>query len=238
MIDLHAHILPGLDDGPATPEAAVEMARVAVASGTRAIATTCHVGYMHGLGPDEIGSAREALRERLAREGVELELLAGGEVAPDRLPDLDDAALRALTLGGGRYVLLECPFGPVDGPMDRLVADLQSRGFGVLLAHPERSATFQRDPDRLAGLVERGALAQVTTGSFAGTFGEIPRRAAVTMLERGLVQVLASDAHDARHRPPDLRAVDGAIDAAQLEWMTVAVPEAIVSGGALPLRSS
>lgn len=236
MIDLHAHILPALDDGPATMNAAVEMARVAATSGTRAIATTCHVGYVHGLGPAEIGAGREELRARLAREGVELELLAGGEVAPDRLPDLDDDALRALALGGGPYVLLECPFTPVDGAMDMMVADLQGRGFGVLLAHPERSPTFQRAPERLAALVERGALAQVTTGSFAGDFGETPRRAAVAMLQKGIVHVLASDAHDATFRRPDLRAVGDGFDAAQLEWMTEAAPAAVVAGSPLPER--
>jgi protein-tyrosine phosphatase len=236
MIDLHAHILPGLDDGPPTIEDALVMARAAADAGTRAVATTCHVNHFSGLGPGEIGAGRAALAERLADEGVELDLLPGGEVAHERLPDLDDEDLRRLALGGGPYVLLECPFTPVDGLMDPIVADLQRRGFRVLLAHPERSATFQRDPARLAALVERGALAQVTAGSFTGDFGETPRRAALTMLERGIVHVLASDAHDAVHRPPDLRAVGGSVDAAQVEWMTQAAPAAIVAGRDLPER--
>jgi protein-tyrosine phosphatase len=238
MIDLHAHILPGLDDGPDSLDDAVEMAAVAVAAGTRAIATTCHINRLFGLGPDQLRAARTALSRRLAEERVELELLPGGEVAPDRLPDLDDETLRGLTLGGGPYVLLECPFSPVDGQMEALVADLQERGFGVLLAHPERSPTFTSDPSRLAALVERGALAQVTTGSLTGDFGEVPRRAAATMLRQGLVHVLASDAHDAVFRPPDLRAAG--LDDAQHEWLTRAVPAAIVSGGPLPdpIRSS
>jgi protein-tyrosine phosphatase len=236
MIDLHAHILPALDDGPPSIEAAVEMARIAAASGTGAIATTCHVNHLSGLGPGEIGAGREALAGRLAEEGVDLELLAGGEVAPERLPDLDDETLQGLALGGGPYVLLECPFAPVGGAMDLMVADVHGRGFGVLLAHPERSPTFQREPARLAALIEHGALAQVTTGSFAGDFGETPRRAAMTMLEQGIVHVLASDAHDAVHRHPDLRAVGGAVDDEQLDWMTQAAPAAIVAGRALPER--
>jgi protein-tyrosine phosphatase len=121
-----------------------------------------------------------------------------------------------------------------------MVADLQQRGFGVLLAHPERSPAFQRDRAQLARLVERGALAQVTTGSLTGDFGEIPRQAAAAMLHHGLVHVLASDAHDAVHRGPDLHAADGVLDEAQVEWMTTAVPAAIVAGRRLPerLRSS
>jgi protein-tyrosine phosphatase len=236
VIDLHAHILPGLDDGPATPEAAVAMARAAVAAGTRALATTSHVNHGFGLGPAELGAARAALAERLAAEGVELELLAGGEIAPERLPDLDDDALRALALGGGPHVLLECPFSPVGAGMDMMVADLQRRGFGVVLAHPERSPSFMREPERLAVLVERGALAQVTTGSLAGRFGERVRRAAEDMLRRGLLHVLASDAHDAVHRPPDLRAAGDALDERQAEWMTSAAPAAILAGRPLPER--
>jgi protein-tyrosine phosphatase len=233
VIDLHAHILPGLDDGPATPEAAVEMARAAVSAGTRAIATTCHVNHVFGLGPAELAAARAALAERLAAEGVELELLAGGEIAPERLPDLDDEALRALALGGGPYVLLECPLSPTGAALDMMVADLQRRGFGVLLAHPERSPSLIRSPDLLATLVERGAVAQVTTGSLTGAFGETVRGAAQTMLERGLVHVLASDAHDARHRSPELA---GVLDGPQAEWMTAAAPAAIVEGRPLPER--
>ena len=236
MIDLHAHLLPGLDDGPPTTDAALAMARAAVAAGTRAVATTSHIAYAHGLGPDDLVPARAALAERLAREGIALELLAGGEIAPDRLADLDDEALRALALGGGPYVLLECPFTPVGAAMRLMVDDLHRRGFGVLLAHPERSPSFQRDAALLAGLVDRGALAQVTTGSLTGAFGEIPRRTALTMVERGIAHVLASDAHDAVHRPPDMHAADAVVGEAQAEWMTTAAPAAIVAGRPLPER--
>jgi protein-tyrosine phosphatase len=236
MIDLHAHILPGLDDGPPTTDAALAMARAAAAAGTRALATTSHVGHIHGLGPAELVPARATLAARLAEAGIELELLAGGEIAPDKLPDLDDDALRALALGGGPYVMLECPFWPVGAGLDLMVADVHRRGFGVLLAHPERSPSFQRNPSLLAALVERGALAQVTTGSLIGGFGDIPRRTAVAMLEQGLVHVLASDAHDAVRRPPDLHAADSVLDSEQAAWMTAAAPAALVAGRPLPER--
>jgi protein-tyrosine phosphatase len=235
MIDLHSHILPELDDGPPTVEEALEMARTAVAAGTKAIATTSHIGYHYTVEPGDIARARAALAERLAAEEIELELLAGGEIAPERLPQLDDDALRALALGGGPYVLFECPFAPI-ADMETMAADLQRRGFGVLLAHPERSPSFQRDLGLLSALVERGALAQVTTGSLTGGFGDIPRRAALAMLQQGLVHVLASDAHSAHHRGPDLRAIGDALDPDQHEWMTSAAPAAIVAGTPLPPR--
>jgi protein-tyrosine phosphatase len=235
MIDLHAHILPGLDDGPPSVEEAIAMARAASAAGTRALATTTHVDHRWAVSPADLAAAREALAARLKESGVELELLAGGEIAPARLADLDDEALRGFSLGGGPYVLLECPLSQGDAGLDHMVADLQRRGFGVLLGHPERSPALQRDPRRLAALTALGALGQVTTGSLAGAFGQVVQRAATAMLEQGLVHVLSSDAHDAVRRPPDLRAA-GALDAAQHAWMTVEAPAAIVAGRPLPER--
>jgi protein-tyrosine phosphatase len=235
MIDLHAHILPGLDDGPQSLEEAIAMARVASAAGTRALATTSHVEHRFALSPADLATARDALAQHLAEAGIELELLAGGEIAPERLADLDDEALRGLTLGGGPYVLLECPLSTGDSGLGHMVADLQRRGFGVLLGHPERSPTFLRDPGRLAALTARGTLAQVTTGSLAGAFGQVVQRAATAMLEQGLVHVLASDAHDAVRRAPDLRIPD-LLDEAQHTWMTGDAPAAIVAGRPLPER--
>ena len=233
MIDLHAHILPTLDDGPRTTEAALAMARAAVAAGTRAIATTSHIEHTFNVVPEQIVGARDVLAARLADEGIELELLAGGEIGPDRLPELGDDDLRALALGGGPYVLLECSLATTGPPMDALVDDLHERGFEVLLAHPERSPSFQRDPDLLAGLVEQGALAQVTAGALTGQFGGLPQRTAEAMIRDGLVHVLASDTHDAVHRPPALDA-DGLLTRVEHEWMTSAVPEAIVTGRPVP----
>ncbi len=235
MIDLHAHILPALDDGPQSDAEAVALARAAVANGTRAIATTSHVNRGFGLQPDDLAGARTALAALLRAEGVPLELLAGGEIAHRRLPELTDDDLRAFALGGGPFVLLECPLAGSDD-LTPLVDDLHDRGFRVLLGHPERSPAFQRDPDRLARLVAGGALAQVTTGAFIGDFGPIAQRTALDMVERELVHVLASDTHDRVHRPPDLTAADDLLGRVQREWMAAAVPGAIVAGEPLPDR--
>jgi protein-tyrosine phosphatase len=242
VIDLHIHILPGLDDGPASDDAALAMARAAVGLGTQSVATTSHVDAGYGLRGAELAAAREALTARLDAEGIPLRLLQGGEIAAERLPLLDDDALAALTLGGGGTLLLECPFAPVGGAMEPMVADLRRRGFDVLLGHPERSPTFQRDPRRLERLVELGAIAQVTAGSLAGAFGSLVSRTAVVMLEAGLLHVIASDAHDTTRRTPDLHVAAEALtqrygDAGeQLAWMTEAAPAAIVDGRPLPKR--
>jgi protein-tyrosine phosphatase len=242
VIDLHAHILPGLDDGPPDLEGSVALAKAALADGTRVLAATSHIDSTFGLRAAELAAARAMVRDRLASHAIPLEVVQGGEVSPARLASLGDDDLDSLTLGDGPWVLLECPFSPVASAMDLMVADLHRRGFRVLLAHPERSPAFQREPARLARLVERGALAQVTAGSFAGDFGSGVRGSALELLQQGLVHVLASDAHDHRQRPPDLSHAIAILRrrfgdvAAQVEWMTERLPAAILAGGRLPDR--
>ena len=242
MIDLHAHILPGLDDGPVDLESSAALAEAAVAAGTRVMAATSHVNLGFELSPAELAAARERVVARLAADGIPLEVVQGGEISPNRLGALSDADLRALTLGGGSWVLLECPFSPAAAGMELMVADLHERGFGVLLAHPERSPSFQLQPALLAALVERGALGQVNSASLTGEFGDAARRAAFAMVEQGLVHVLASDAHHAVQRPPGaapglaaLRERFGRVGALG-EWMTEEVPAAILAGRPVPER--
>jgi protein-tyrosine phosphatase len=242
VIDLHAHILPGVDDGPDSLEESVALARAAVAAGTRVLAATSHVSHMFPCDPAIFPERLADVRRALEAEGVPLDVVAGGELAPSRLVDLDQAALRALSLGGGPYLLVECPFSPVSAELEPLVFELQQAGWRVLLAHPERSAAFHRAPDRLARLVDGGALVQVTAGSLAGQFGETARRFSLDLLRDELVHVLASDAHDAIDRPPGQTAglaraerELGGIDALA-EWLTEDVPAAILSGDALPPR--
>ncbi len=242
VIDLHAHVLPGLDDGPASLDEAAEMAAAAVAQGTRVMAATSHINRGFGLQPAELGAARAGLRERLATDGIGLDVVQGGEIALSRAPELTDDELHGLTLGGSRWLLLECPLSPRSAFMDPVVTDLRSRGFEILLAHPERSPTFMRQPGPLEQLIGIGALAQVTASAFTGDFGDIVRRAAFSMLERGLVHVLASDGHSPDHRPPDLRGALGVLErryddgAEQFEWMAAHAPGALLAGEPLPPR--
>jgi protein-tyrosine phosphatase len=242
VIDLHAHILPRVDDGPDSIEEAVELARASVDAGTRVLAATSHVSHMFPIDPGVFPARLAEVREALQDVEVPLELVSGGELAPSRVGDLDDDALRALSLGGGPYLLVECPFSPVSAELEPLVFELQQRGWRILLAHPERSAAFHRAPERLARLVDRGALVQVTAGSLTGQFGQTARRFSVSALQDGLVHVLASDAHDATDRPPGMTA--GLVAAerdlpgigAQAEWLTEEVPAAILAGDELPPR--
>ncbi|MGQ9533327.1 MAG: tyrosine-protein phosphatase [Desulfotomaculales bacterium] len=273
MTDLHVHLLPGLDDGPADTAAAVALLGALVAEGVRAAVATPHVvrglyeprpetvraaldllgraaqaaglEVVPALGMPDRG-AREAATERAtgggAATGVEsghrsgatqrgkevlrrgilpseshLDFGAGGlakfpvvvaAAAEYRLePDLPEYLARtgALTIGG-RFLLLEWPFESVPGYTDRVVFELQLAGYVPVLAHPERNTVVQRRPELVLRRVERGVLVQVTAASFLGVFGSRARGAAEWLLRAGAVHVVASDAHDARERPPYLAA--------------------------------
>jgi protein-tyrosine phosphatase len=242
VIDLHTHVLPGLDDGPASMDASFVLARAAVAAGTTTMVATPHIDYAFEVDPAEVGAAVERLQAELTGNGVDLTLRAGGEIATTRLPDLSAAELDLLHLGDGPYLLLETPHGIEQPGFDSYLFELRLQGLDMVLAHPERCPTFQRDPDGVARLVGAGALSAVTASSLSGKFGRTVREVAFTLLERGLVHALVSDAHDIRRRPPDLTTGFAAAEeripgiSAELDWLVNDAPEAILSGRPLPPR--
>jgi protein-tyrosine phosphatase len=182
------------------------------------------------------------MRELYAREGLELRLLPGAEITAGEAARLDDAALAALSLGGGPYLLIESPFEPIGPELERTLASLRERGHGVVLAHPERCPAFLDRPQRLRALVDAGMLCSVTAGALAGRFGAASRWFALELLRDGLAHSVDSDAHDAARRPPGLR--EGlAAAAAQLPglerlvpWLAETMPDAILNGDPLPPR--
>jgi protein-tyrosine phosphatase len=240
MIDLHCHILFGLDDGPADLDATMELARTAAAAGTRTIAATPHIRDDHPFDLALIATRTAEVNRALRREGVSLEVVTGGELALSKAPELDDEQLRSIALGGGPTLLVESPYTHATDLLEQQLFDLQLRGFRLLLAHPERSPSFLSDVRRLGRLVDRGIACSVTAASLTGRFGRTVRRFSVQMLREGLVHDIASDAHDAVGRTPDLaaglRAVEeelpDALDA--LDWFTVEAPAAMLAGDALP----
>lgn len=217
------------------------MARAAVAWGIRTLAATSHIDHQYMVDPLSIPIRTQRLRELIDAEGIPLELVKGGEVALHRLLELSDEQLRAVHLGSGRHILLEPPFAAPVPSLDNLLFDLQARGHGVLIAHPERCMATS-NPDRAAELVDRGALLQVTAASLLGKFGGSVRKTSIAMLERGIVHVLASDAHGAQSRSMDLaRALEHVEKeipgiSAHREYLTETVPAAILAGEPLPAR--
>ncbi|HEV7751668.1 MAG TPA: CpsB/CapC family capsule biosynthesis tyrosine phosphatase [Baekduia sp.] len=240
VIDLHCHILPGIDDGPADLEEAVALARATVEAGIDTVVATPHVSSRYPNRPEGVHRALEGLHTALQEADVPLTVLPGAEIALDQLADLDDDELRALALGGGPYLLLEAPLSASAGDAEPLLRSAVQRGFRVLLGHPERSPQFQRDPTQLQHLAGAGVLMSLTAGSLSGEFGDRARRLSVRAFREGLVHNLASDMHDVRRRPPGIAgpvaaATDlGAEVTAQLPWLAGAVPAAILDGGRLP----
>jgi protein-tyrosine phosphatase len=244
MIDIHCHILPGLDDGAHDLDASVAIARLAAADGTRTMVATPHLREDFPFPIEQIAERTALVNSRLAADGVDLRVVEGAEVAISRLSYLDDATLAALTLGESTSVLVESPYQQATDTLEDALFNVQLRGFTPVLAHPERSPSFMSDPDRLARLVERGLLCSVTSASMAGKFGRTVQRFVRLLFERGLVHDVASDAHDIRARAPGLTAGFRVLDrdlpglAAQMDWYASAAPAAMLAGDPLPERPS
>jgi protein-tyrosine phosphatase len=234
LIDLHSHVLPGIDDGAADLAEALEICRAAAADGIEILAATPHVRHDHPTTPEQMASALAAVR---AVAGDTVALLPGGELDIAEL-DRPVEELRRFGLAGNPgYLLVETPYHgwPLDIGVrfDRLLA----AGITPVLAHPERSPDVQQRPELVAGLVAAGALVQVTAASVDGRFGRVPQRSVRRLLDDGLVHVIASDAHAASVRAIGLTAAARAIGDARLAgWLTVGVPRAIVDGGTVPPR--
>jgi protein-tyrosine phosphatase len=231
MIDLHSHVLPGIDDGPETIEGSLELARAAGALGTGVLVATPHVSWSYPNDADTIVPLVENLNARLEQEGVALEVQAGAEIAMTRLVDIPSGELSRLHLGDGPWLLVEPPFAPTVTGLEALISDLQRRGHRILIAHPERCQAFHRDPGMLRELVSQGILTSITAGSLVGSFGSEVRRFAMMMAREGLFHNVASDTHDTVRRPPGIAAE---LHQAGLEplkdWLTEEVPAAILRG--------
>jgi protein-tyrosine phosphatase len=240
LVDLHSHILPGVDDGAPDIETSIAMARTAVADGIRMMVATPHVSFEYELEPSDLGRRVGELNLALARSGVPLAVVPGGEIALTRLAALEPDALRMLSLGAGPYLLVETPYAGAAPFLEDVLFDLDLGGFRTILAHPERCAMFDDDRDRLARLVERGVLCSVNAGSMAGQFGRRVRDFTVHLFREGLVHNVASDAHDDEIRRAELSWGFERLDAElpgiaeQASWFTDGAPSAIVVGGQVP----
>ena len=238
MIDLHCHVLPGIDDGPATLDGSIALARAARAAGIDTLVATPHVSAHYPKNePDAIARLVAELDARLREEHIDLRVLPGAELAIVHLPQLDPAALARLGLGGGEWLLVEPPFVPVAPGLERLLLDLLEQGRKLVLAHPERCPVFHRDRAMLESLADAGVLLSITAGSLVGRFGGEVRRFALELARDGLLHNVTSDAHDCEQRAPGLAGELREAGLAPLaDWLTRDVPGAILSGAEIPPR--
>jgi protein-tyrosine phosphatase len=241
-VDLHAHVLPGIDDGPADAEQALAMLRAAATAGIGTIAATPHLrSDFPDVHVDELARRCKALQEVCAREAIEIRIVSGAEVSLVWALEASDAQLALATYDQhGTDLLIETPTFNVVG-LESLLYQLRAKGLRVTLAHPERNVEFQRDPSRLVDLIRQGVLLQVN----AETLLELARRSAEHRLGRylcteGLVHALASDGHRATSWRPVTRLADAVRTAVELvgperaRWMTQTAPAAIIAGTEVP----
>lgn len=209
MIDIHCHLLPGIDDGPKSLEDSLAMARHAADAGITKIVATPHITpgrYDNSL--DTIQPVFENLKFTIKEQKIPLELSFAAEIRfdpvimdlvnNDELPVLGEYE-------GERLILLEFPHSHIPPGSEELIQWLAERGIRVLIAHPERNRSVLGDIEKITPLVKRGCLLQVTGGSLTGVFNDAPRDCAIELLKRGWVSIIASDAHNLRARCPELK---------------------------------
>jgi len=205
MLDLHCHILPGIDDGASDLAVSLAMARMFIDDGVEAVACTPHIlpGLYHNNGP-QIRSAIDQLRLALMESDLTLELVCGSDahITPDFVAKLKSGQI--LSLADSRYVLVEPPHHVLPARLEQFFFEILVAGFVPILTHPERLTWINGQYAVVQRLAEAGIWMQITAGSLTGDFGRGAQYWAERMLDEGIVHLLATDAHDTKRRPPKL----------------------------------
>ncbi len=237
MIDLHSHLLPGVDDGAPDLATSLAMARIAAADGIEVMACTPHIfpGLYENQGP-AIRHAVAALQAHLDEAGIALRLTLGADthIAPDLSLGLRSG--RVPTLHDSRYFLLEPPHHVAPPRLEETVFNLLTAGYVPIITHPERLSWITDQYQTFVELARKGAWLQVTAGSLTGRFGAAPRYWAERLLDEGWVHILATDAHDVHRRLPCLaegqRAAERWVGAAEAHHLVVTRPCGILENSA------
>jgi protein-tyrosine phosphatase len=239
-VELHFHLLPGVDDGPGDLATALDLAREAVADGTGIVVCTPHA---HMIDVAELPDRVRQLRAALAAAGIELEIRAGAELGWEHVSFYDERMLEAVAQGpsGNRWILLEAPL-PGTGELDDFepaAQELCDRGYGLLVGHPERSPAMLGDPEAVDRLIAAGDRIQVNASSLIGYHGERARTAGIEIVRSGRADVLASDAHQPFVRGPALsRAIEvlREHDVTDVDRLASTRPRALLERGIAPAR--
>lgn len=239
MIDIHCHILPGLDDGAQNMEEAIQMARIAYEDGISVIVATPHT--MNGIfinKRDSVLSGVDQLQKALIEEDIDIRILPGSDAHVNHnMLELIHEGMALTVNDNGKYLLLEFPHQLVPPNIPQLVFELKLKGITPIFTHPERNAAIQRDLNIILRLVEQGALTQITANSITGEFGPRVLKCALDMFKCQMAHIIASDAHSTNIRVPALSA---AVRRASeitgqdfAESMVTKIPQAIIDGDML-----
>jgi protein-tyrosine phosphatase len=236
MVDVHCHILPGLDDGAKSIEDSLAMAEDAIADGITHVVGTPHASSAHAFEFARVRAAREELNDKL--EG-RLTLASGCDfhLSHENLSALRKDP-RSYCINQKDYLLVEFSEFSIPPSMDQTLHEIQLMGIHPVITHPERNGILRTHPERLQGWVEKGCYGQITAGSLTGVFGPSAQERAWTWLERGLIHFVASDAHNTGRRPLKLRFAYDAVTKRRNEELARSVflenPLAAFEGRQLP----
>jgi protein-tyrosine phosphatase len=238
MVDLHSHILPGVDDGARSLKESVEVAIAAARDGITVMAATPHVRDDFPTAVATMERLVLELNEALREKGTELQILGGAEIAISSLNALDADELRRFGLGGNpRYLLVEFPYFGWPLSLEAEIWNYEERGIRLVLAHPERNPEVQFDPSMIAPFVAAGALVQLTAASLDGRLGRSNKRTAHRLIAADCAHLIASDAHWPGLRRVGMSSAAAAVGDARLaNWLTHEVPAAIVENSPIPAR--
>jgi protein-tyrosine phosphatase len=201
MIDIHSHILPGIDDGAQSIEDSIEMAKLAVDEGiSKIIATPHHQNGKYINKKQDIIDRVIKLNRVLQNKDIPLEVVPGQEtrIYGELLEDIEKGEI--LTLNNTNYLFIELPSGHVPRYTEKLLFDVQLQGLTPVIVHPERNAEIMENPDKLLNLVKKGSLTQVTAGSITGHFGKKIKKFSLELIEANITHFVASDAHNTSSR--------------------------------------
>jgi protein-tyrosine phosphatase len=239
MVDLHHHLLPGLDDGPADLVTSVAMARAAAADGITHIVATPHASGRYAFDTAVVADRLATLREALAAESIGLTLASGCDFHLS-YENIQDAIAnpRKYTINTTEYLLVELPDHGISTNIDEIFYELRLAGMVPILTHPERNPTLQRDHSRLGAWMRNGMLTQVTTSSILGQMGKPAEQMVRTLLANRWVHFAATDAHNLTTRPPLMQAACEALTqrygADYATRLCVTNPRAVFEGRPLP----
>ncbi len=243
MVDIHCHILPGMDDGAASVEVALEMLRRGAAEGIDAVVLTPHLRSGHGPKQEALHRARFAeLQQAIGEAGLTIKLHLGAEIV-FLVQMAEVGGLPSCTrAGGGRHVLVDVPSGPLSPRWEQGFFGVRTAGYRAILAHPERQHSLMRRSELGGRLRRQEVLMQIDAGSLTGQFGRHARRAAEWLVQQGWVEFVASDAHDLIHRPFSLTAARERIAALcgpdEVRRLLVDNPQQVVKGQDVEQRRS
>ena len=240
MIDLHSHILPGIDDGPVSLDESLEMARLYQEAGFSKVVATPHwiAGSDWMPGASVVQQAVSRLNEAIREKGLLIQVFSGMEIAMDGgIPDLFEQG-RLLSIANGPYLLIEPPFQQMPLGWKHVFFALMSKGYRVILAHPERCGQFAANLGMLDDIVASGVFLQVNYDSFLGRYGKGPEKTARYLASKGCVHLLATDSHDIHSRHPglmkdSLKVVRKAVGEEAAELMSRVNPEQVLDNGSI-----